>query len=591
MTSEANDRSFLYLFLEPVREYLADDAVSEILINGPERVYIERSGKLEEVSARFVSESALRAAAANIAKSVGRILDEAHPRLDARLPDGSRVHAVIPPLSRIGTVIAIRKFRKEALTVAKMREFGSMDEEMERLLRALVLLHKNVIVSGATSSGKTSVLNALSSFIPDNERVLVIEDASELQLQQRHVVPFETRKPDKNGQGEVTIRDLIRSALRLRPDRIVIGEIRGGEALDLLQALNTGHAGSMSTIHANSPIDALSRIETCALLSGIDIPLVALRAQVASAIDAVIHTARLPDGSRKVVEVSEVLRLENDAIETQSITETYGTEKSKLLPTDIGIVVNDFLMAYFPEIMNYNFTAQVEKEFDDIAEGDKQWQTVISTFYDKFSPSVDNAMTLKNEHKVGERILGTDPVSGKPVSVKIGRYGPIVQIGSADDEEKPRFAQMKKGQTIENITLEEALELFRLPRTLGEFEDAEISVGTGRFGPYIRHNKFYVSLSGVADPLTITLEQAIELILEKRDSESKKILKSFPDHPEIEIMNGRYGAYIANEGSNYKIPKTMDPTTLTIEECQEIIRKQIEKTGSAPKRRIFKAKK
>ena len=287
----------------------------------------------------------------------------------------------------------------------------------------------------------------------------------------------------------------------------------------------------------------------------------------------------------------EQLQLENDAIETRSITETYGTEKSKLLPTDIGIVVNDFLMAYFPEIMNYNFTAQVEKEFDDIAEGDKQWQTVISTFYDKFSPSVDNAMTLKNEHKVGERILGTDPASGKPVSVKIGRYGPIVQIGSADDEEKPRFAQMKKGQTIENITLEEALELFRLPRTLGEFEDAEISVGTGRFGPYIRHNKFYVSLSGVADPLTITLEQAIELILEKRDSESKKILKSFPDHPEIEIMNGRYGAYIANEGSNYKIPKTMDPTTLTIEECQEIIRKQIEKTGSAPKRRIFKAKK
>lgn len=310
MTME-NDNSFLTLFLQPVAECLADESVSEILINGHDQAYVERNGKLEEITARFVSESALRAAASNIAKSVGRILDEAHPRLDARLPDGSRVHAVIPPLSRIGTVIAIRKFRKEALTVAKMREFGSMDEEMERLLKTLVLLHKNVIVSGATSSGKTSVLNALSSFVPEGERVLVIEDASELQLQQRHVVPFETRKPDKNGQGEVTIRDLIRSALRLRPDRIVIGEIRGGEALDLLQALNTGHAGSMSTIHANSPVDALSRIETCALLSGIDIPLVALRAQVASAIDAVIHTARLPDGSRKVVDVSEVLPLEN----------------------------------------------------------------------------------------------------------------------------------------------------------------------------------------------------------------------------------------------------------------------------------------
>lgn len=305
-----DNNSFLTLFLQPVAEHLADDDVSEILINGPERVYVERKGRLEEVPARFVSEPALKAAAANIAKSVGRILDEMHPRLDARLPDGSRVHAVIPPLSRLGTVIAIRKFKKDTLTIDRMLEYGSLNEPMYRLIRALVLLHKNVIVSGATSSGKTSVLNALSSFIPDNERVLVIEDASELQLQQRHIVPFETRKADKNGQGEVTIRDLIHSALRLRPDRIVIGEIRGGEALDLLQALNTGHAGSMSTIHANSPLDALSRIETCALLSGIDIPLSALRAQVASAIGAVVHTARLSDGSRKVVSIAEVLPLE-----------------------------------------------------------------------------------------------------------------------------------------------------------------------------------------------------------------------------------------------------------------------------------------
>ena len=301
-----NSNSFLVLFLEPVREYLADDSVSEILINGHQNLYIERSGKLEAIPAKFVSEAALKAAASNIAKSVGRILDEAHPRLDARLPDGSRVHAVIPPLSRVGTVVAIRKFKKETLTIEKMLEYGSLDEPMYKLVKALVLLHKNVIVSGATSSGKTSVLNALSSFIPEGERVLVIEDATELQLQQKHVVPFETRKPDKNGQGEVTMRDLIHSALRLRPDRIVIGEIRGGEALDLLQALNTGHAGSMSTIHANTPLDCLRRIETCALLSGIDIPLKALRSQVASAIDAVVHTARLSDGSRKIVSIAEV---------------------------------------------------------------------------------------------------------------------------------------------------------------------------------------------------------------------------------------------------------------------------------------------
>ena len=286
-----------------------------------------------------------------------------------------------------------------------------------------------------------------------------------------------------------------------------------------------------------------------------------------------------------------MLRLENGSITEQTITEVYGTEKSKLVPTDIGLVVNDFLIEYFPDIMNYNFTAQVEKEFDDIAEGDKQWKNVISDFYDKFSPSVNSAMTLKNEHKVGERILGTDPVSGKPVSVKIGRYGPIVQIGSAEDEDKPRFAQMKKGQTIETITLDEALELFRLPRTLGEYEGSTVSVGTGRFGPYIRHDKFYVSLGGVADPLTITLDEAIQLIQSKRDAESKKVLKTFAGNQDLEIMNGRYGAYIAYQGSNYKIPKSSDPTTLTEEECMDIIKRQIEKTGSAPKRRIFKTKK
>jgi DNA topoisomerase-1 len=287
----------------------------------------------------------------------------------------------------------------------------------------------------------------------------------------------------------------------------------------------------------------------------------------------------------------DMLRLENGSIKEQTITEVYGSEKSKLVPTDIGMVVNDFLIEYFPDIMNYNFTAQVEKEFDDIAEGDKQWKNVISTFYDKFNPSVNNAMSIKNEHKVGERILGTDPISGKPVSVKIGRYGPIVQIGSAEDEDKPRFAQMKKGQTIETITLDEALELFRLPRTLGEFEGNPVSVGTGRFGPYIRHDKFYVSLSGVADPLTITLEEAVKMIQDKRDAESKKVLKSFPGNQDLEVMNGRYGAYIAYQGSNYKIPKSADPTTLTEEECMDIIKRQIEKTGSAPKRRIFKTKK
>ena len=305
------NNDFLVLFLEPVRAYLEDDDVSEILINGPAAVYVEKKGALQRVDARFASEPALRAAATNIAKSVGRTLDDANPRLDARLPDGSRVHAVIPPLARCGTVVAIRKFKRDTLTVEKLLAFGSVSEETVQLLRALVLLHKNIIVSGATSSGKTSVLNVLSAFIPGAERVLVIEDSTELQLQQEHVVAFETRKPDKNGNFEVTIRDLIHSSLRLRPDRLVIGEIRGGEAVDLLQALNTGHAGSMSTIHANSPLDSLSRMETCALLGGIEIPLAALRAQVASAVDAVVQTARLSDGSRKITSIAEVLPLRN----------------------------------------------------------------------------------------------------------------------------------------------------------------------------------------------------------------------------------------------------------------------------------------
>lgn len=303
--------SYLALFFEPIRKYLQDDAISEILINGPNQVFIELKGKLQATDARFVSEPALKAAAVNVAKNVGRLLNEDNPRLDARLPDGSRVHAIIPPLARCGTVVAIRKFKKEKLTIGQLVEFGSITAAGAQLIDTIVKLHKNVIVSGATSSGKTSVLNVLSAFIPESERILVIEDASELQLQQPHTVCFETRKPDKNDKGEVTIRDLIHSALRLRPDRLVIGEIRGGEALDLLQALNTGHAGSMSTIHANSPRDCLSRIETCSLLSGIDIPLSALRAQVASAVNAVVHTARLSDGSRKITAVSEVLGLKD----------------------------------------------------------------------------------------------------------------------------------------------------------------------------------------------------------------------------------------------------------------------------------------
>jgi pilus assembly protein CpaF len=311
--------SYLYLFFAPVQEFLQDDDVAEVLINGPKQIYIERKGKLALVPAKFTNDQALQAAVMNVARSVGRFFDKDNPRLDARLPDGSRVHAVMPPLSRVGTIVAIRKFRREKMTIQQLIDFGSITKEGAQLLDVIVKLGRNLLVSGATSSGKTSVLNVLSGLIPENDRILVLEDASELQLQQEHKVCFETRKADEYGKGEVTIRDLLHSALRLRPDRVVVGEIRGGEALDLLQAMNTGHEGSMSTIHANNARDSLLRLETCALFSGIEIPLSALREQVASAIHIVLQTARLHDGSRKITAITEVLPLKDREYQLQDL--------------------------------------------------------------------------------------------------------------------------------------------------------------------------------------------------------------------------------------------------------------------------------
>ena len=286
-----------------------------------------------------------------------------------------------------------------------------------------------------------------------------------------------------------------------------------------------------------------------------------------------------------------VLTLRENHIKDENHTEITGAEKAKLFPTDTGIVVNDFLTEYFPNILDYNFTASVEKEFDEIAEGEAQWTSIMKTFYDKFHPSVENTLAIKTEHKVGERILGEDPVSGKPVSVKIGRFGPVAQIGTADDEEKPRFAQMKKGQSMETITLEEALELFKLPRTLGEYEGKTVSVGVGRFGPYVLHNKVYVSLPKAADPMTITLEEAEQLILEKRQKEMERHLKKFEEEPELEILNGPYGPYITYKGSNYKIPKDIVPQDLTLKSCLELIKVQNEKEPGTTKKKKTAPKK
>ncbi|MBR5335064.1 MAG: type I DNA topoisomerase [Bacteroidaceae bacterium] len=286
-----------------------------------------------------------------------------------------------------------------------------------------------------------------------------------------------------------------------------------------------------------------------------------------------------------------IMTLSDGKITTKEGKENVGAEKQKLMPTDIGIVVNDFLLEYFPEIMDYNFTATVEKDFDDIADGKKEWTAPIKDFYGNFDQQISGILQTKTEHKVGERVLGNDPASGKPVSVKIGRFGPIVQIGSANDEEKPRFAQMRPGQTLETITLEEALSLFTLPRTLGEFNGETVSIGAGRFGPYIKVGSEYVSLPKGHDPLGITLEEAQQLIEEKRKADAEKVIKTFDDEPELQVLNGRFGPYICYKKSNYKLAKNIKPAELTLEECMQIINKQDEEGKPAAKTRRRTTKK
>lgn len=293
--------------LRPAAPFLEDPSVSEILINGHEKIYIEKEGRLRLTDRAFDSNQDLMAFLRNLSQFVGRQLTHDRPILEARLPDGSRVEAVIPPASPDGPMVAIRRFFKETLTVDRLVDFGSLTEEAAEALRVLVASKQNVIVAGGTGSGKTSLLNVLASFARDDERVVVIEDARELQLQLPHVVQLEAQLPDRRGRGAVTIRDLFRATLRMRPDRIVVGEIRGGEALDLVQAMTSGHGGCLSTVHATYPIDTLHRLETMALMSDVQIPLRALRSQVASAVDVVVQTARLGNGARCVTHITEVL--------------------------------------------------------------------------------------------------------------------------------------------------------------------------------------------------------------------------------------------------------------------------------------------
>jgi pilus assembly protein CpaF len=337
---------------EPILPFLDDPTVTEVMINGHQNVYIERAGRIERTDTRFASEEALTAALRNLAQYAGRSFGPERPILEARLPDGSRIEAILPPAAE-GVHVAIRRFSRDVLTMERLVHFGSLTEDAAQTLAVLVAAKQNIVVAGGTGSGKTSFLNALSRFVGDEERVVVIEDNRELQLQRTHVVQLEAQPPDPRGKGAVTIRDLFRATLRMRPDRIVVGEVRGGEALDLVQAMTSGHGGCLTTVHASHPRDAVGRIETLALMSDVELPLSALRAQVASAIDIIVHTARANDGSRVVSHVSEVAGY--DPAKGYDIRDLFvrrfeskdagGRMRSHLEPTGVLPSCNDYVRA------------------------------------------------------------------------------------------------------------------------------------------------------------------------------------------------------------------------------------------------------
>ena len=336
----------------PLEAFLADDDVSEIMVTGTRPIYVERAGKLYATGTRFMFDDHLRRVIERIVSQVGRRIDESSPMVDARLPDGSRVNAIVPPLALDGPTLTIRKFAKDPFTAQDLVRLGTMSAQLAELLHLCVAGRMSMLVTGGTGTGKTTLLNVLSSFIPEDERIVTIEDSAELQLHQDHVVRLESRPPNVEDRGEVTIRDLVRNSLRMRPDRIIVGEVRGGEALDMLQAMNTGHEGSLSTLHANSPRDALARLETMVLMAGLDLPSRAIREQISSAIHLVVHVSRLRDGSRRVSSLTEVTGMEGGVISLQDIfvlkyhepTED-GMLRTSLVPTGIRPAFADRLKA------------------------------------------------------------------------------------------------------------------------------------------------------------------------------------------------------------------------------------------------------
>ncbi|HEY8439383.1 MAG TPA: ATPase, T2SS/T4P/T4SS family [Candidatus Limnocylindrales bacterium] len=413
----------------PLEPLLKDETITEVMVNGPSHIYIERNGKIQKVDSAFLNDEHVRRVIDRIITPMGRRIDETSPRVDARLPDGSRVNAIVEPLSLVGPVITVRKFSAKPYTVDDLIRFGTATPEMFDFLKACIEARLNLFVSGGTGSGKTTTLNVLSSFIPNDERIVTIEDAAELQLRQEHVITLESRPPNLEGEGEITIRHLLRNAMHMRPDRVIVGECRAGEALDMLQAMTTGHDGSLSTGHANSPADMLRRLETMVLMTGYQLPLRAIREQIASAVDLIVHTARLQDGTRKVVNITEVYGIEDDEILTQDI---FAFEQT-------GVVDGKIQGELKPTGVRPTFMAQFEKNGVKLPPGDFGIPAEDKT------KAGSATVALKSRWGATEKSAVTDS-AGVPIglgrAVKAGGMVYVSSIGPVD----PSTGQVMSGQ-------------------------------------------------------------------------------------------------------------------------------------------------
>jgi pilus assembly protein CpaF len=492
--------------LGPLEPLLADGTITEVMVNGPDQIYIERKGKIERVDRSFLNDEHVLRIIDRIVTPLGRRIDMSSPRVDARLPDGSRVNAIIPPLSLVGPVITIRKFSQTPYTVEDLIGFGTATEEMFEFLRACVEAKLNVFVSGGTGSGKTTTLNVISSFIPEEERIITIEDAAELQLNQEHVVTLEARPPNLEGLGEITIRDLLRNSLHMRPDRIIVGECRSGEALDMLQAMTVGQEGSLSTGHANSPADMLRRLETMVLMAGVDLPLRSIREQIAAAVDLIVHTARLKDGSRKVTKITEVYGIEDDDILMQDIFEfeqtgyVGGKIQGELRPTGVRPTFMPRFKQRGVELPPGDFGIPPEDPKNPTPPGKSRWITGEAPPPPEASRLV---VGLGRAVKAGGMIYLT---SMGPVDPETGR----VVNGGVKDHARQCLANLKDKLEAEGSSLEKVVWASWALRDPGEFEPfseewakwfpGDMPIGQGMLMPTLqRRAGFKVSIGVIAE--------------------------------------------------------------------------------------------